>query len=119
MRSTVSRTISLTSSTRTRASASVAAHVLVLDGGGAVGQAGRTGQGDEVVEHALELDGVGADERPLRREPDGDDPPPVVDLAEHVLGADPHVVEEDLAELLVAGHLPDRPDLDARAGPSG
>ena len=44
---------------------------------------------------------------------------PSFDLADEVLGRDAHVGEEHLVERVRAGHLDDRPDLDARARPSG
>ena len=43
------------------------------------------------------------------------DLPAAVQLADEVLGRHAHVVEEDLVELLAAGHLPQRPNGDARA----
>ena len=42
------------------------------------------------------------------------DLPAAVQLAEQVLARDAHVLEEDLVEVGVAGHLPQRPHLDAR-----
>ena len=56
---------------------------------------------------------AGADRRPLvhqRRERDG---PAVVDVAEAVGVGDPHLVEEHLVEAGAAGHLAQRPHLDA------
>ncbi len=41
------------------------------------------------------------------------DGPPTVELADHPVGGDPHLVEEHLAELGAAVHLRERPRLDA------
>ena len=44
------------------------------------------------------------------------DPPAVVDAADPLRIRDPGAVEEDLAEVDLAGDVAQRPDVDARAG---
>ena len=57
---------------------------------------------------------TGADAGPLEVERGLGDHPPVALAADEIGVGDDGVVEEDLVEDVVAGHLPQRPDLDAR-----
>ena len=76
--------------------------------------AGRPRHGLDAVERDQGELRIGVAE-PLVAEQRIGDAPAVVDLADQVLGRHHHVVEEHLAELVVARDGADRPDADARA----
>ena len=62
----------------------------------------------------MEFDRAGPHPAALVAEAGVGDPPAVVDLADHLIGGDAHVVEEDLVEVVGPGDLAQRAHLDAR-----
>ncbi len=82
---------------------------------GVGGQPALAGQREQPVELGAEADGVGRrGDAALEAEQRHRDPPAVVHLADDLVRRRPGVGEEDLVEQRVAGHVADRPDLDAR-----
>ena len=79
-----------------------------------VGQPERLGHLDDAGQQVVAATATaGADRRTLVHQRGERDVPPVVDVAEAVVVGDPHLVEEDLVEARAAGHLTQRPHLDA------